>query len=408
MKQLKAFLLAILLSLVTIIGLHFYGIRHIASDKKQMGVWTEDAKFLSRSAILENQDENTMLILGSSEFRNATDSPYHIKYMFAGNTFSPILIGRDSYQSLHHAITLASVGNDLKNKKVVFLVSPQWFQRKKVIKESFTLRFSENHYLGMLQNQQLSNDLKKQLVLRTHVLLSDTDNAMLSRIELYEKTCGEEPISLPEQAENLLYQSFLTEKDRLRVIGSFGLHSLLKNVKRNDIIAFSESSEYATDTNTTYDWTKLYADAGNLAASMSGDNPLYEQQSFYDSNKASIHAAKGKNSSEHYLKDAEEYGDMALFLEVCKELDIQPMIIIMPNNGYWMDHTGYPKEERQKTYDAIRQVAELYDVAVTDLTDLEYEKYLFIDNFHFSGKGWVLLNEAIYNYYQQDAAASQN
>lgn len=403
MRQLKAFLLAILLSLVTIAGLHFYGIRHITFDKKQMGVWTSDAKFLSRFAVLENQDENTMLILGSSEFRNATDSPFHIKNLFAENSFSPILIGRDQYQSLHHAITLSSLGSELKNKKVVFIVSPQWFQREAVIADSFTLRFSENHYLGMLQNSQLSKDLKEQLVSRAHALLSDTDHAMLSRIELYDRIYNEEEISLPEQAENLLYQSFLTEKDRLRVIGSFRLHSLLGPNSRRDIV--TQISQPAVQKNVIYDWEQLYADAGEQAAAVS-DNPLYEQQSFYDSNRTSIEAAKDTNKTKHFIENAEEYGDMALFLEVCKDLKLQPMIIILPNNGYWMDHTGYPKEERQKTYAAIRKVAEGYDAVITDFTALEYEPYLFMDNFHFSGKGWVLLNEAIYNYYGQTASAS--
>lgn len=407
MKQLKAFLLAVLLSLTTIIGLHFYGIKHIAFDKKQLGVWTSDAKFLSRSAILENQDETTMLILGSSEFRNATDSPYHIKYMFAKDEFSPILIGRDSYQSLHHAITLASIGNDLKNKKVVFIISPQWFQRKYVSKESFTLRFSENHYLGMLQNKKLSKQLKTQLMSRTHSLLGDTDNAMLSRINLYDKIYTDDKVSFLKQAENLLYQSFLTEKDRLRVIGSFKLHSLSGKNSRTDMVALETASQYTKGTTVIYDWEQLYADAGTTAASIS-DNPLYEQQSFYDSNQASIEAAKDKNKSKQYIEDAEEYDDMALFLEVCRELDIQPMVILLPNNGYWMDHTGYPKEERQKTYAAIREVAENYGVQITDMTDLEYEPYLFMDNFHFSGKGWVLLNEAIYDFYKQDESASQN
>lgn len=407
MKQLKAFLLAVFLSLITIIGLHFYGIRHIASDKKQMGVWTSDAKFLSRSAVLENQDENTMLILGSSEFRNATDSPFHIKHMFADAAFSPILIGRDQYQSLHHAITLASIGSELKNKRVVFLVSPQWFQRKNVIKESFTLRFSENHYLGMLQNEQLSDDLKSRLAARTHSLLSDTDNTMLSRIALYEKVCRKEEISFPEKAENLLYQSFLKEKDRLRVIGSFTVHSFLNDGHQDDIVTFSKSTKQKRNTDITYDWQNSYKNAEEQAAALC-DNPLYERQSFYESNKKSIEAAKGTNKSKHYIKNAEEYGDMALFLEVCKELDIKPMIIIMPNNGYWMDHTGYPKEERQKTYAAIKSVAKSCNAEITDLTDLEYEPYLFTDNFHFSGKGWVLLNEAIYNYYKQAATVSEN
>ena len=49
--------------------------------------------------------------------------------MFAHTDVEPMLIGAGYYQSLNHAITLATIGNDIPNKKVVLFVSPTWFRK---------------------------------------------------------------------------------------------------------------------------------------------------------------------------------------------------------------------------------------------------------------------------------------
>lgn len=400
MKQLKAFFVALILAVISMIGLHFYARSHLQLNQKQFGVWTSDAKFTARQPLLANQDAHTMLIMGSSEFRNATGSPYHIKRMFADTDFTPILIGRDSYQSIHHALTLASIGNELSNKKVVLIVSPQWFQRRHVDPAAFTLRFSETHYLGMLENTKLSEDTKDRLIKRTKQLLSD--ESMLARIELYNTVYQDQDAGMITRIESGFFRSFIREKDCLRAIACFKADSLSPSQKDFLPVAQAASNDLMVDRD--YDWNTLYTKA-ETAAKAACNNPLYESQAFYNKHKNSIKKAKGSQKDKHYVDGAEEYSDMALFLDVCRDLQITPLLVILPNNGYWLDYTQYPKDERQKTYQAIKDVASGYDVQIADFTDMEYEKYLFTDNFHFSGKGWVRLNEAIYGFYKQNESA---
>ncbi|MBR1865137.1 MAG: hypothetical protein IJ801_01375, partial [Lachnospiraceae bacterium] len=109
MSRMKAFLVAVVCTLLTIVGIHYYGLKHVAFNPHKMGVWTDDAKFLSREGILKNQDAHTVVVFGSSEFETADDSPYHICNLFQDDVFTPMLLGRGHCQSLQHAMTLASI-----------------------------------------------------------------------------------------------------------------------------------------------------------------------------------------------------------------------------------------------------------------------------------------------------------
>lgn len=387
MDRLKAFLIAVVLSVFTAVGIHYYGLSHISFDPHEMGVWTDDAKFLSREGILKNQNDGTMMVFGSSEFETAADSPFHICKQFGEDTFTPMLIGRGHCQCLQHAITLASVGNELKNRKVVLIVSPQWFQRKSVLKRSYALRFSESHFIEMLKNKKLPDRLKRKLADRTEKLLEGVDDPMLERVKLYDRMLYEKQPVGTDPLYYGVYQAFNHEKDRLRVV---------EKAKYSGIRQVQEGSYMEGN----YDWEKLYEEA-DRAARENSDNPLYMNQEFYEENLRTIEKQKDKDQGRHFLKKAKEYSDLKLFLEVCKSMDIEPLVIIAPYDGYWMDYTGFPKKVREDTYRKIKKTAESNGAQVVDLSGEEYEPYFFEDNSHFSGKGWVKFNEAIYRFYQQ-------
>ncbi len=387
MDRLKAFLAAVALSVLTAVGIHFYGLSHITFDPHEMGVWTDDAKFLSREGILKNQDDGTMLVFGSSEFETAQDSPYHICRQFQEDTFTPMLIGRGHCQCLQHAVTLASIGNELANRRVVLIVSPQWFQRKSVLKRSYAVRFSESHFVGLLQNDRIPKNLKMKILDRTETLLDGVDNPMLERVELYNRMLLEKK---PKGADRLyygIYKAFNQEKDRLRV------------VEKAKLCGISQEPEGSCSEG-EYDWKTLYGEADRAAREHS-DNPFYMNQEFYEENQRKIKKQADKDQGRRFRKKAKEYSDLKLFLEVCSAMEIEPLVIIAPYDGYWMDYTGFPKSVRDKTYRKIKKTAEANGAQVVDLSGEEYEPYFFEDNSHFSGKGWVKFNEAIYRFYKE-------
>ena len=87
--------------------------------------------------------EGAIMIMGSSELSHSTRQ--HPDYYFnTGRTKNKaITIGRAYTQSLQHATIVGSLDNDIKNKKVVLLLSMQWFMEKEgVTSDHFLTRFS--------------------------------------------------------------------------------------------------------------------------------------------------------------------------------------------------------------------------------------------------------------------------
>jgi len=78
---------------------------------------------------LERQD--ILPVYGSSEFSSV--SAFHPSYLFAGNPtgFTPFLIGHGGCQDLIHVLNVASQGQTLRGKKVVVILSSQWFAPQK-------------------------------------------------------------------------------------------------------------------------------------------------------------------------------------------------------------------------------------------------------------------------------------
>lgn len=66
---------------------------------------------------MENMSENGYPIFGSSEFQHGKENFYHPSQVFSGTDFQPMLIGAGYYQSLSHAITLASIEDSMKVQK---------------------------------------------------------------------------------------------------------------------------------------------------------------------------------------------------------------------------------------------------------------------------------------------------
>ena len=99
---------------------------------------------------------------------------------------------------------------------------------------------------------------------------------------------------------------------------------------------------------------------------------------------------------------SKEYDDLRLLLEVCRQKGIQPLFIHVPLHGQWSDYTGFTAERRQQYYDNVRAIVEEYGVQMLDLTGYEYEPYFMCDVMHLGWKGWLEVDQALVQYYNQD------
>lgn len=387
MKQMKAFLVALLLFAVTVLGCHFYIRERVAVDNPEFSTWSSEEKSRSLTGITENLNEGTIPVFGSSEFQHGTDTAYHPAQVFAGNRFNPMLIGAGYYQSLSHAITLAAIEPYLTQRKAVLILSPQWFRKTGVVDQAYASRFSESLYVGMLENEKVSDETKTYFSDRTCELLQ-VDETTREHVLLHNKVLWEGTASVLEELQETFWNSFLLEKERFSMVTM----QQAAGIGTGEGIP-SEDEEP--------DWEALLAQA-QADGEKENQNQFYIDDTSYKLLES--HLAEKKDMNKDAVKgyqNSPEYDDLRSFLQVCQELEIEPMLVVLPVNGYYYDYTGFPKEAREGYYAKVKAVAEEYGAKVADFSDQEYTKYFFEDRVHLGKKGWVMVNESLYEFYQE-------
>ena len=388
MKRMKAFLAALLLFAATVAGCHGYIIGRVAVDNPRFSTWSEEEKGKSRAGIMENMNEGSFPVFGSSEFQHGVGEGYHPDDVFAETRFNPMLIGAGYYQSLSHAVTLASIEPSLTKRKAVLILSPQWFRKSGVIDQAYASRFSETHYAGMLMNDKLSDETKEYISKRTQELLQ-VDQTTLEHVVRHESVLWKQDGALADRLIEQFWNAFLQEKE----LFSMAALEDVSGIRTGSGIPEQEKEP---------DWESLLAQA-ETQGEKENQNQFYMNDTSYKRLEPHLKEKEGKDSDAvNGYQNSPEYDDLRCFLQVCRELDVEPMLVLLPVNGYYYDYTGFPREARQGYYEKIRAVASEYGAKVADFSDQEFTKYFFEDRVHIGKKGWVMVNESLYEFYQEN------
>lgn len=389
MKKIVAFLVALVLLAGTILGIHTKANRELDFDNPDFGYWTDDRKFQSPTAIRANMNEDSLLVLASSELEHGKDTPYHPQNIFKGNSFQPMLVGAGYYQSLSHAITLAAVAPEMKKKKVVLMVSPQWFRKKGVNPKAFASRFSESSFLEMIKNNSISSETKKYITNRTIKLLS-ADAAMQKRVMDYQRLYIDKELNPVLQTKYKLYQMFLHDKEKQNIVTA----ALSAGIENNKSCSLKASEP---------DWTAYSQQAEEDAKNATSSNVFQISDRYYNF-KIKPHLEKRRGSScKSSYSVSPEYDDLKGFLMVCRDLNIEPMLILLPVNGKWYDYTDFKKERRNKFYKNVTElIVGFPNARMTDLSTEEYTDYIMEDTIHIGWKGWVDVDKIIYQFGAKD------
>ncbi|MCB6994006.1 D-alanyl-lipoteichoic acid biosynthesis protein DltD [bacterium 210820-DFI.6.37] len=389
MKKVTAFLIALALFAATVCGVHSFVDRNTRFDPHSFGSWISQYKFFAGNEIKANMNKDTILVLGSSEFRHGTKMTTHPVNLFQDNSLNMMMVGAGYYQSLFHATELASIEDGMKKRKAVLILSPQWFTKTGVLAPAYASRFSEDNFIAMLQNKKISRETKEYLLSRSKKLLKG-DPKTLERVEKYERVFFDKKASFYDRSYVSLYRKFLKEKRKISIYTA----ARMKGVSSYD--------PDKTGTHRTPDWEYYDQVAEKEGKAKAGGNPFYVSDRVYEKKlKPQMEAKKDSEVNSSYAVSP-EYDDLECFLRVCEETGIKPMLVLMPVNGYWYDHVGFPKEERQAYYENIRALAEKYQAELADFGQDEYTRYFFLDKVHLGWKGWLAVDESIYRFAEEN------
>jgi D-alanine transfer protein len=334
-------------------------------------------------------EKETLPIFGTSELRHGQGSGYHADTIFKDSDMKPIFIGEAGYQSLSQAITLGSLGDDVSGKKIVLIVSPQWYKPKGVIKSAFGNAFSEDEFIAFLQNDAIASDTKKFMIGRVKSLVKGND-IMTKRIDDDVRWYANDELNLnPIDAVNKSVHTYMVQDKAIT-----GLATRMKATGVSGGPQTSKEISLKQDF-----WNNLNEKAEKQGEKIASDNPLGMYDKVYKKEYKPM-LDGGDVKDPEYKPDSIEDKDLESFLQICKQEKVEPLVIVLPFNGYWYDAIGYKTDRRTTIYKAIDEMCKKYQANFVDLSAHEYDKYYFEDNSHPALKGLVDLNETIYKFYR--------
>lgn len=349
----------------------------MADQKKDYGYIYSGAKSESLDFVDAASAENTVLLFGSSELSTPSSViPQVPAEVFGMNDYGLDLmcIGEAYDQSLWQAIAAGAYGSQVKNKKVILIVSPTWFEDDGLDNETFKLRFSYELYRAFCENSAISESSKAYVEKR-----------------------------LAEQGIDPMTIAAGTRSTALDVLNDQILSAIADLQIRKDLVdvrerAFDRSFSKAASRVTPLDFDALYEAALADAQAACTTNDWGMDDAFYQGSiEGKLDRLKGTQTDESFQNQT-EYQDFSFFLKVCKEAGLEPLVIISPVHGEFYDWVGTSQTDRQRCYDRIKEICAAHNVACEDYSDKEYETYFLHDIVHFGWTGWVAVEEAIYNY----------
>lgn len=389
MKRIKAFVVAVFLSVISlVVFLYFYipyldNYYKVSDNSVRYSISPE--KYKSTDILKANLDQNTLVLFGSSELAITNHKEYSFNKVFNTKDFHIMQLGSGSDQNIIHASLLGSLGDAVPKKRIAIVESMQWFEEKDQNRKAFEGRISKEAVYNALNNEALTQETKTKLINRIITLSSD-NQSLKETFERYKRVLVDKnPIGLDE---------WLIKVDLLRY------NYILKNKFANDKKSLGTkkvNSELASEIN----WEQRTSDAVKDAEKKTKNNPFGMDDDAFNMNYSKRVESAKDSKKDINLLDSEEYEDFKLFLEIAKELGIEAKIILFPVNGKWYDHIGINKESRKKYYEKIKAIAKEYGATVWDISDKEYESYYMHDGIHPGWKSWLETNKALYEYFSK-------
>lgn len=341
----------------------------------------------SITALKEIYQADAMPVFGSSELFSMFGPGYPSNLFHYGNSdFNMILYGQGGMQSLEHAIALAALADHMPDGKVVLIVSPQWFTVDSVSPDAFASCFSERMYKGFVTNPHISYDTKRWIADRAEAILKEADPAQYDRVCLYDQVYLEKSVD-PAKFLNVVGWDMLQDTQTKRKTAIWG--ETLENTATEPAVKAAE-----------IDYAELLKQSQVEGEAACTNNRFYIEDSYYDLYIASKVELMENSSEGVSYQESPEYWDLELFLKVCKETGIQPLIVNVPVHGSWYDYIGFDREGCRVYYQKIRDLCRTYDAAILDFSEKEYEPYFLKDIMHLGWKGWVYLDEGVYRFSQ--------
>jgi D-alanine transfer protein len=329
---------------------------------------------------------------GSSELE--IGDPFHVSTVFrlypTGFTVFPI--GGAGAEPLIYLQRLAAAGGDLRGKKVIISLSPQFFTEPSYWSNAYDTNFSRLDAYEFAFSDKFSFALKQGVAQR-----------MLD----YGETLAQDPF-LNLSLKALADRSTLSNGLYFALLPLGKLQVLILQLQDHwATVDFIQSQDHLDPVvprrGARLNWQTLLAHADQAYMQRSDSNPFGFENSQWQKSGVDWMQAKGSLTDEQFLaalKRSEGWSDLALLLEGLKDAGAQPLVLSMPLPGNYLDYVGVSAAARQVYYKRLSDLVESYGMPLQDFQAFDDDRYfLWNPNGHLSSRGWIFYAQAIDAFY---------
>lgn len=340
---------------------------------KDQGIWLQQEAF-SRP--------NMLGIYGSSELTE--DQHDRAEEMFSTDPtgFEVFPVGAPGHTTLLMAAKLGALGECVRGKKVVIIISPSWFRRAGPIPDQVAGCLSPLQAYQYVRNPMLPDNLKRQFASR---LLEYSDAMELHpMLATYLKGVANTgrgswwmaPIAMASITA-------LKWEDHLAV----GCETLFETRKRcsTDSLAFDEKHEAK--------WKALIEPIEKEEAVDAQNDPPFHVHSKVPLEEAEDEFVKS-------YEGGKEWDDLKLLLDTLKALEMKPLLLGVPLGGNGLETRGITRADRDHFYLPLRKTCAPYGWPLLDFSEHDMDPgFLKRGTSHFTTKGWLFVNWVLDDFY---------
>lgn len=394
MKKIISFLIPVLVAFISVIAINNFLDKQIADLVKQKNPSQIGRNYgdliKDRSIIIKNilSEKGDLFLMGSSEIGVSVPQNSINFFPFKGADYNVSCFGRAYTQNLQQATLLGSC--DLKeNQRIALIVSIQWFENLHGMDAGdFVVNFSDIQFYNFLNNPKISEENKIYYAKRVYQLLTGANKyhaeALYARL-YYSKNPLKNAVML---AFNPYYK----------------VNEYLSNIKDKALI-YKKLKELPDKQNNSelkeVNWKEEYDNIEKENSEIPSTNKFHLTDEYYNNRIASVEETIKGRYSNMDLVNSKEMDDYKFLLGVCKDLNMEPYIILPPVNGWYDDYLGLEKERRDEYYQKVKSLANDNGLDVLNLGDYDYEKDFLVDVMHLGKEGWLKVSEEIYKHFNK-------
>lgn len=329
-------------------------------------------------------EDKPIFIMGSSEL--GSNVPQNPRELFPNTEYDGDIcyIGHAYVQNCLHALNLGANMDSFEGRNVVIVESLQWYFGSDVERDGFLSNFSELQFYDFMANEAISKESKLYLCQR--ILEISEYSTYYPQVRLLASMYGMD--------------------NPLGVVGQFLLapyyelsHRFLVLKDKYQAWQFLRSLPEKASVTRDIDWATANREAWEMGESACTNNDLFVYDEYYERYLEGRIEGLRDADADVPLHLSREWDDLAFFAQVCREVGVEPYIVIMSTNGFYYDYIGVSSEKRSELYGRIAAIAADKGFEVLDLGAMEYEPYFYCDVMHLGWRGWLYVAQNILDYF---------